>query len=54
MTIQERNNFADAIYKATDDDEYLYGLLPGDGQDDYILDVIRKIINKTRLEYPVK
>lgn len=53
MTIQERNDFADAIWEAIDNDEYLYDLLPGNGEDDIILDSIYKIINKTRLEWKV-
>lgn len=52
MTIKERNDFADAIWEAIENDEYLYDLLPGNGEDDWILETIRKIINKTRLETP--
>jgi hypothetical protein len=52
MKINERNEFAERVFQAIDGDDYLYDLLPGDGQDDLILETIRKIINKIRLEYP--
>ena len=52
MTIEERNKLTKAIWEAIDHDEYLYDLLPADGADDHILDTIRKIINRVRLEFP--
>ena len=45
------NDFAQKVWEAIDSNEYLYDLLPGNGEDDHILDTIRKIIGRVELEY---
>lgn len=49
MTNRERDQLCKAIRDAIGDDELLYDRLPGNGEDDYILSLIFKDIERVRM-----
>ena len=49
MTKRERDDLCQAIKSAIEDDGQIYDMLPGDGQDDFILDLIYKHIEQVRV-----